>query len=954
MKSFATWPEDYPPSPGRLLRSRLGRRLFGLFIACALVPVCAVGLLSFKRVTHQLTLRGQERLEALARAAGKTIRSRLIVFESDLRREAPGLVRCGSARGWRSNEGCGDLLLYAAEDILVHTQGTTLRLAGQAEPAESLSPALLVTVAPGRSALAVSNRGGDSRFYMVHRAGTGAKRRGADALVIARIRNDYLWNPADEKDLPGRTELALLDPQQGRLAGHAPDSAKGLTASWMMSQTESLQLPSWRVVMTEPRADVFAPLAGFVRTFPIVLGLALLGVVVLGVIQIRRNLVPLVELVQGTRRVAKGDLHTPVRVAGNDELAALGGEFNAMVARLDHQIRALETAAEIDRAILSSVDTAAIAQTVLDRVPEVIPCEAASLTVIGAEGEGAATTWMAPDTANGGTTRTAAMVRLAPDELLQTNLHPEWLALGEESPVPGYLAHLVGDGAGGGVPALVACPLHQAGELLGVLALRAAPDRRSNERLLDLRRLADRVAVALANARMMDQVRVLAFYDALTRLPNRILYRERLGQAIGRANGQRIGVCSLDLDHFGRINDTLGHGPGDRLIQEVATRLVAVCRQETASTPSPTAAEAVGIQLARLGGDEFAVVLPGLGTAEEALWAARRLLAAFEQPFRLGSQEVFVTGSIGIAMYPEDGGDTETLHKNADVALSHAKDEGRNTIELYSASMNSQSIERMRLEQELRKAVDHGEFTLWYQPIVDLGSRWATGAEALIRWDHPERGLVLPADFIRLCEESGLIVPLGEWSFRSVCAQARRWADLGFVGLRFSVNLSARQLRQRGIVRTVQDILDETGARPSDLTIELTESLLMERGGTTERRIRELAELGISLAIDDFGTGYSSLSYLKHFPVSTLKIDRSFIVDVTTSPDAAAITTAIIALARAMDLDVVAEGVETRAQAAFLRERGCQKGQGYFLGRPAPVELFTDYLRARQRRKASA
>lgn len=691
---------------------------------------------------------------------------------------------------------------------------------------------------------------------------------------------------------------------------------------------------------------VLTPELGFTRALPLVLAVTLVGVVGLSLRQIRRSLSPLVELGRGTQRITDGDFRTPVRVSSGDEFEELGGAFNSMTARLGRQFHALETAAEIDRAILSTVDTATIAQTVLDRVPDLCHCTGLSLSVLGPSDESPGTTWI--ELQCGQSLRSMVSARLAPEDIAQTLQHPEWMLLGGDAgPLPGYLAHF-DDGLGA---TLLCCPLHQAGELLGVLALRDDPARRSNESMLYLRRLADRVAVALCNARMMDQVRVLAFYDTLTRLPNRVLYKERLGQAIGRAQQgeRRVALCSLDLDNFSRINDTLGHALGDRLLQEVAARLLASCRPDGAM-----ASEASGVQVARLGGDEFTVILPDLVEGQEAVWSARHLLEAFQAPFRLGSQDVFVTASIGIAMYPEDGADTDTLHKNADVALSHAKGEGRNTVELYSASMNAEALGRLQLEHELRKAVDNGEFTLWYQPIVELRNRWATGAEALVRWEHPERGVVPPGEFIRLCEDSGLIVPLGEWILRGVCRQIRAWEEAGFDALRISVNLSARQLRQRGIVRTVQDILDETGVRPGSLAIELTESLLMESGGTTERRIRELAELGVVLAIDDFGTGYSSLSYLKNFPVSTLKIDRSFIVDITTSSDAAAITTAIIALAKAMDLEVIAEGVETKEQAAFLRDRGCQKVQGYLFGRPAPPALFTDYLRARQRRRASA
>lgn len=928
--------------PPRLLRSRLGRRLLLLFVGCALVPTCAVALLSFFSVTGQLTREGQQRLVALAKAAGRTLSDRIIFFESDLRRQAPQLLACAAAG--RAPSDCGGELLYAAEEVAALGPLGRRSGAGSSVLAE-FSPARFPRLAPGTSALlARKDSHGAPRFYLAHRPeGPG------QTALIARLSADYLWSETDSEGLPGQVTLALVDPEQGTLLGPASQGGRLLSADWTLARGEAMQVPGWRVVLTEPRGEVIAPVRGFTRTFPLVLVFALLGVVGLSLRQIRRSLVPLEELQRGTRRIAAGDFHTPVLVGSGDELEELGGAFNSMTGKLARQFHALETAAEIDRAVLSTVDTGTIAQTVLDRIPELCPCRAVSLTVLAPDESTNATTWL--ELRGATTVRSMAAAGLTAADILQTLQQPEWLILGTDAaPVPGYLTHLVGDGK----TAVVACPLHQGGELLGILAIGDDPGERSNEGLLYMRRLADRVAVALSNARMMDQVRVLAFYDSLTRLPNRILYKQRLGQAIGRAgeSGRRVAVCSLDLDHFSRINDTMGHELGDRLLQEVAARVLRVCRQENGVTAS--LAEAEGVQVARLGGDEFSIILPQLGETEEAFWLARRVLETFQHPFRLGSQEVFVTASIGLAVHPQDGADPETLHKNAEVAMSHAKTEGRNGIEAYSASMNAEALGRMRLEHELRKAVEHGEFLMWYQPIVDLRTRWATGAEALVRWEHPERGLTPPAEFIGLCEESGLIVPLGEWILRSVCTQLRRWEEAGLEPLRMSVNLSARQLRQRGIVRTIQDILDETGVRPGALSIELTESLLMEQGGTTERRIRELAELGVTLAIDDFGTGYSSLSYLKNFPVSTLKIDRSFIVDVTSDPDAAAITTAIIALAKAMDLDVVAEGVENKAQAAFLRERGCQKVQGYLFGRPAPLELFTDYLRARQRRRASA
>ena len=675
---------------------------------------------------------------------------------------------------------------------------------------------------------------------------------------------------------------------------------------------------------------------------------SLLSAVTLGLVGIRRWYVARVELVQATRRISAGVFDDPIRVESDDEFAQLAQAFNWMAGALERRFESLDHDREIDRSILATVDTAGIAQLVLDYLPSVFPCRAASLTVAGLQSEYHGSTWAAPE---GGSGRTVTSSLLTPGDLERLSQDPEHFVVAAGEPLPDFLLPL-GEPRSGVV---VGCPLHEAGELIGVLAARPLVPSPPAEQLQRLRRMADRVARALGNARMMDQVRVLAFYDALTRLPNRVLYRERLGQAIGRArqHGRKVAVCSLDLDHFGRINDTLGPARGDELIRQVASRLAQLCGNGSAG-PERAWHEVKGSQAARLGGDEFALVIPDLEHELEAVELARRALLALQEPIRLGSQEVFITASIGIAVGPDDGADTETLHKNADVALSSAKKEGRNTIERYTPAMNGETLGRLRLEQELRRAVEHGEFTLWYQPVIDLRTRYATGAEALVRWDHPDRGLVPPGEFIQLCEESGIIVPLGEWSLRSVCTQARRWEEAGFRGLQVSVNLSARQLRHRGIVRMVRDIIEETGARADQLTIEMTESLLMEKGGVIERRLRELAELGIRLAIDDFGTGFSSLSYLRNFPVSTLKIDRSFIVDVATDPNAAAITTAIIALAKAMELEVVAEGVETREQAEFLRFKGCEKAQGYLLGRPAPVQMFTEYLKARQRRQATA
>jgi diguanylate cyclase (GGDEF)-like protein len=417
----------------------------------------------------------------------------------------------------------------------------------------------------------------------------------------------------------------------------------------------------------------------------------------------------------------------------------------------------------------------------------------------------------------------------------------------------------------------------------------------------------------------------LAHHDVLTGLPNRSLFIDRLQQAIARAGrGRRsVGVLFLDLDRFKTINDSLGHATGDELLKQVGN----LCAKDLREADT----------VARLGGDEFIVCLGDIGSAEEAGSVARRLLTEITRGFEIGGHRLHANASIGISLYPADGADAETLIRNADTAMYHAKGDGRGTFHFFRPQMTERVKRRLALEIGLRQALERQEFVLHFQPIVQLGSSRPVGAEALVRWNHPERGLVPPAEFIPVAEDIGLIVPLGEWVLREACAQASRWPAAGGGPLFVSVNLSARQFHEGSLVSVVADALARSGLPPSRLELEITESVLMQQTEASTRMLRELEALGVRLAIDDFGTGYSSLGYLKRFPVSTLKIDRSFLRDVSRDDDDRAIVTAIMAMARSLGLTVTAEGVERSDQIAFLRELGCDQAQGYLYGRPGPV-----------------
>jgi len=403
-----------------------------------------------------------------------------------------------------------------------------------------------------------------------------------------------------------------------------------------------------------------------------------------------------------------------------------------------------------------------------------------------------------------------------------------------------------------------------------------------------------------------------------------------------------VGVLFHDLDQFKLINDTLGHSAGDALLKAVAGRLVRLLRR-TDSVGRGEDPEA-DLTLARLGGDEFIVLVEGINAVENLAAIAARILEGFSRPFPVVSREIFVTASIGIAVHPQDGESAEELVKNADAAMYFAKDQGRNTFRFYDRSMNAGALRRLSLEHQLRRALEHRELELHYQPQLDLRTNRFSGAEALLRWRHPELGLVLPMEFIPMAEETGLIVPIGEWVLRTACAQAAAWAAAGLDGLRIAINLSRCQLREQGLPALVERIIRETGVAPGQVQLEITESAVMRDPELAVAILREIKARGLHLAIDDFGTGYSSLSHLKRFPIDALKIDRSFIKDIPLDRDSMAIARAIAAMAGSLELTVIAEGIETERQLEFVREHGCHEAQGYLFSRPVPGGEFSEFL----------
>ena len=444
--------------------------------------------------------------------------------------------------------------------------------------------------------------------------------------------------------------------------------------------------------------------------------------------------------------------------------------------------------------------------------------------------------------------------------------------------------------------------------------------------VIEAQKLAEQIETTKA------QLHHLAHHDPLTRLPNRMLLQDRLSQAIelARRQGTQLAVLFMDLDRFKHINDSLGHAIGDRLLQSVAQRLADCVRHSDT--------------VSRQGGDEFVVLLSTIKHAEDAALSAQKILTALTVPHPIDQLELHVSVSIGISTYPGDGQDVETLLKNADSAMYHAKENGRNNYQFFVHEMNVRALQRQSIEAGLRHALERKEFVLFHQPKIELHSDRIVGVEALIRWQHPERGLLEPSHFVAIAEDCGLILPIGRWVLREACRQAQAWRQAGLPPITVAVNTSALEFNSTDFLENIRATLEETGLKPHYLELELTERVLMRDAEFTNPVLHALADLGVKLAIDDFGTGYSSLSYLNQFPIGTLKIDQSFVNRMTSNPNHATIVSAVISLGKSLKLRVIAAGVETPEQYAFLLAQHCDEGQGYYFCRPVAAETLAPLL----------
>ena len=925
----------------RLFTGRVARQIFLLFILCAFVPFAVIATLSYVQLRQLNFQSGQQRLAVASKQYGMGVYERLLSSaeiarnaaefpdqRSRVRRLAEPRFR---ALGFVDAKGRAQFLLGSTDAPVLDAHARD-RLA-QGKP--------LVRIVP---------KEGAARILLLLPAGPPG------TVLVGDIDPEYLWGDSDQ--LPAATEVCVIAEalrsvlhcsapmSQQVLAGirAAPTeyafrsfrwTAEGVpqrSVVWAEFMGAEFGIGDWLFVMSQPETYQLGLASELEDFFMPVALLAVLVAALLSLRQIRTILVPVEQLASGARRVAQRDFSARVDVRSKDEFGELAKAFNTMSEGLGRQFAVLAALAEIDRLILSTLDTEQVVRLVAERVGSVLSADCVSITLLDHDNPDLARTYLrgAQDQ------NEIAMTRqlLSPEDRRSLLATPEsgWtpLAAAEQA----YLQPARGLGMG----MAYFQPIVWRGAVCGVLVLgyRSAPVIADEDRK-QISDFADRVAVAISSAWRDEQLYQQAHYDALTGLPNRLLLKDRVNRDIARCqrSGGGFALLFIDLDHFKNINDSLGHSFGDRVLKETASRISDCLRASDT--------------VSRLGGDEFVVILSNPQHPRDASAVGEHIVRRLSEAILIDEQSCFLSASIGVASFPQDGASAETLIRNADTAMYRAKAGGRAQVVYFEEAMNAKTVERVSLDRELRRAVERGELELHYQPQIHLATGKIHCAEALLRWRHPAFGIVPPVQFIPIAEEFGYVEQIGEWVFGEACAQLKAWQAEGLSLKRVAINVAARQFRTDRLVSVVRECTRREGLAPTLLEVEITEGVLVDPRGNAERVLRQLAEMGVEVSLDDFGTGFSSMAYLKRFPVHKIKIDRAFVEGLGRDKDSEAIVASIIAMSQALGKGVVAEGVETAEQLAILRKLRCTHAQGFHFSYPLPAAQFAEFLRGQRK-----
>lgn len=920
----------------RPFASGVAGRIFGLFLVATLIPVVVFGLLALRQVDTALTERSFAALGESARSYGQSLYQRLRVAQQYL-----------AAQAEDSTFEPAELSSAGLSEVWVFEAGETT--AASAVVPTPIRAALSTEILPQRPRLVVSDQQvamlvaiGDHRTVLVGLLDPGYLFGEPELFPYA---TDYcVWQgqgllycshdisdgiSADVVGTPGSSVFRWQDSAE----------VAWLAASWDLFVGSGFDAGVWRILAKQPAAVALASLNSFRATFPYVLLLSLIGATILASFQIRRTMRPLDSLMAGVERFSQREFEHRIELEAHGEFSALAGAMNGMAGRLDSQFDAMDLLAEVDRKILDADGIERVLEETLQRFRALAEADFAGVLLLDKDAEFSAQLYSAMGASD--SESSVDRVELSLRDYRWFNEHPDTVAIAAKDTVPVLQARWAEQYRYAQVFAL-----RLAGDLAGSLVLgwEGSPAQETLSSGVS-RDFADRLTVALAAGLREAELHRRAHFDPLTGLPNRELLHDRLSQAVAQARDRLdegadagVGVMFIDLDRFKDVNDSMGHGAGDALLCEAGRRL-----QEMVSESAT---------VSRIGGDEFVIVLPRYSDLDALRETARTVLQVLAEPFEVEGVRTYISASLGVARFPEDGDTVSELMRKADTAMYEAKAAGRGDGKLFSANMDVEVQHRANLQQELHRALENDEFYLVYQPQVRLQDQSLGAAEALLRWNHPSRGPLSPAEFIAVAEDVGLVAQLDDMVMKQAFAQTKAWLDAGIAMDYIAVNVSAVHF-SGDFATQVEQRLKSSGLPPEMLEIELTESVFAKDLSEVSKIMAQLRQMGIKIAIDDFGTGYSSMSYIQDLVFDALKIDQSFVRKLPADRKSAAIAHAIIAMGRTLGKTVVAEGIETRTQLDCLTAMGCTIGQGYLFSKPLIADEFLNWIMQRRERLAS-